>query len=252
MNETRRFALIQLDPEPCDPMQLAKALAAIRGTPVQDQVLVARGAWGIVADDLSEMEAKSLGQALRSAGVRCAAGPVNALARIPAAEMLSTFGDMPAARPTLMAVAGLSVRTEKTTSVKKGPSGAQKAASTAIMMTTGIPIKIGGRKGKVEKTRSEESLAFFVDLYYENPARRLRIDASSFDFSCLDQRMLYQAQGNLKLLMGDLVQASPESWLNHGARVLLEGRPIRTMGYRSLDDLEREARWLLTLRSLGK
>jgi hypothetical protein len=149
-------------------------------------------------------------------------------------------------------LAGVPVTTTRTTKEKKGPGGAQKAASAAILMTTGLPIGVGGRKRAVEKKQEERSLAFCADLYYESPTRRLRIDASSFDYSCLGDRMLYQAQGNLKLLIGDLIDASPAAWLNHGARVLVEGAPVRTMGYQSLDDLDREARWLLTLRARGR
>ena len=74
MNGAARFALIQLDRESHDPMELARALATVRQTPVQDQVLAAKGAWGIVADDLSESDAKALGLALRSLGVECAVG----------------------------------------------------------------------------------------------------------------------------------------------------------------------------------
>jgi len=251
VNDTARFALIQLDRESHDPMALAKALAAARGTPVQDQVLVAKRAWGIVAEDLSEREARALGHALRSSGVMCAVGPAAALAELPAVEAARTVDALPAAHPILIAVAGITVTTRTTRTEKKGPSGAQKIASTAIMVSTGIPIKIGGRKRSVEKPQEEQSLAFYADLYYEGPSRRVQIDASHFDFSCLEERMLYQAQGNLKLLIGDLVQAAPEAWVNHGTRVLVEGRPIRTMGYGSLEDLDREARWLLTLRALG-
>ena len=252
MNETARFALILRDRESRDPMVLAKALAAARETPVQDQVLSAKAAWGIVAEDLSEPEARTLAQALRSSGIACGVGPTAALAALPAVERAGTLDALPSADPVLVAVAGITVTTTTTRKEKKGPSSGQKLASTAIMMTTGLPIKIGGRKGSVEKSQEEQSLAFFADLYYEDPSRRLQIDGSRFDFSCLGQRMLYQAQGNLKLLIGDLVQAAPEAWLNHGTQVLLEGRPIRTMGYRSLEDLEREARWLLTLRAFGK
>jgi hypothetical protein len=251
VNETARFALIQVDRESCDPIALAKGLAAVRETPVQDQMLVARRAWGIVAEDLSESEARALGQALRSSGVECAVGPTAALAKLPAAEAAGTVDGLPATHPILIAVAGITVTTETTRTEEKGPSGGQKIASVAIMMSTGLPIKIGGRKRSVEKTKEEQSLVFYADLYYEGPSRRLQIDASHFDFSCLEERMLYQAQGNLKLLIGDLVQAAPKAWTNHGTRVLLEGRPIRTMGYGSLGDLEREARWLLTLRASG-
>jgi len=251
VNETARFALIQRDRESCDPMALAKALAAVRETPVQDQVFVAKRAWGIVAEDLSESEARALGQALRSSGVECAVRPTGALAKLPTVEAARTVDALPATHPILIAVAGITVTTTTTKTERKGPSGAQKAASAAITMSTGLPIKMGGRKRSVEKTQGERSLVFYADLYYDDPFRRLQIDASRFDFSCLGERMLYQAQGNLKLLIGDLVHAAPESWMNHGTRVLLEGRPIRTMGYGSLEDLEREARWLLTLRAFG-
>ncbi len=32
--------------------------------------------------------------------------------------------------------------------------------------------------------------------------------------------------------------------------MILDAKPVREMGYESLDDLERECRWLLTLRCL--
>ncbi len=251
MKETAHFAVIQLERESHDPMALAKALASARETPVQDQVLAANKAWGIVAEDLPESEARALGQALRSSGLKCTVGPTAALAKLPVVEAAESVDELPAAHPILISVAGITVTTTTTTTEKQGPSGAQKMASAAIMMGTGIPIRIGGRKRSVQKTQEEHSLAFYADLYYEGPSRRLQIDASHFDFSCLEERRLYQAQGNLKLLIGDLVQAAPEAWMNHGTRVLLEGRPIRMMGYGSLEDLEREARWLLTLRALG-
>lgn len=232
-------------------MVLAKALAAVRGTPLQDQSVAARRSWGIVADDLSQAEAKELGTALRAAGLECAVGPTKALATLPEAEVVRTFDALPDGSPTLIAVAGITVTTTTTKKEQTGPSPAQKAASAAIMMTTGLPIKVGGRKKTVEKTQHEQSLVFVADLYYEEPSRRVQIDASHFDFSCLKERKLYQAQGNLKLLVGDLAQAAPDAWTNHGARILLEGQPIRTMGYADMQDLEREARWLLTLRAFG-
>jgi len=247
-----RFAVIRVDPESHDPMVLAKALATIRETPVHDQVLIAKSAWGIVANDLSQDEANALGKALRAMDIECAVGPTSALAELPPVEAAGTIDVLPDAQATLIAVAGITITTTTTVTEDKGPSGAQKIASAAILASTGLPIKIGGWKRPVEKAQKEESLAFYADLHYEGPSRRLRIDASRFDFSCLESRMLYQAQGNLKLLIGDLVQAAREAGTNHGTRVLLEGRPIRTMGYRSLQDLEREAQWLLTLRKLRR
>jgi hypothetical protein len=245
------FALVQLDRESQDPMVLARALAAIRKTPVQDQVLAAKSAWGVIADDLSENEAKELQRGLWSQGVKSVVGPAAALSRLAPFEAVETLDALPTPPPILIAVAGTTLTTTITATRDTGPSGVQQVASAAIMMTTGLPIKLGPRKRPGKETQEEQSLAFHADLHYGGPSRRIRVDASHFDFSCLGARMLYHAQGNLRLLIGDVARAAPEAWLNHGARVLLEGRPIRTMGYRSLEDLEREARWLLTLRRLA-
>jgi hypothetical protein len=251
VNAPPRFALLQIDREATDPMVLAKAFAAIRGTPVHDQVLQAKRSFGIVADDLSHEDAKAMAVALKNEGVNVAMGPTAALAQLPAAEAATSLDAIPTQAPTLVSVAAITIVTTRTTTQKQGPSPGQKAASMAIKMSTGLPISIGGKKQAVQKTQTEETLAFVADLHYRDPARRMRINASAFDFSCLKERMLYQAQANLKLLLGDVVASAPDAWLNQGARVLLAGQPIRTLNYATVDDLEREARWLLTLRLRG-
>lgn len=251
MNDQTRFALIQLDREDHDHMALAKTLAGIRQTPVQDQVLQAKRAFGIIEDGLSKEEAQALGQALLSEGVKVAVGPMAALVGPAEPQPVTSIDELPAGSPTLISAAALTVVTTRTTTETKGPSPAQKAAGAAIMMATGLPIKIGGKKRKVEKTETEQSLSFLAELHYDDPPRRFQIDPSHFDFSCLKGRMTYHGQSNLKLLLGDLVEAHPDAWQNHGAQILLEGQPVRLMGYTTHEDLDREARWLLTLRKRG-
>jgi hypothetical protein len=248
--DTPTFAVILARGVERDPMILAKALAELRGTPVQDQVIEARSAWGILEEGLPEAEATALAGALRSRDIACAVGPDSALARLPEPEPATTRGALPDAVPILFAVAGVTLTETTTTKVKEAPGGTQTIARAAIMAGTGIPLKLGGGRKKVEKTQRTEKLLFFADLIYDDPRRRHRIDASRFDFSCLGEKMLYHPQGNLKLLLTDLVEQAPDAWQNRGARILLEGLPIRTMGYRSLEDLEREERWLLTLRAM--
>jgi len=248
-SEHSRLLVIQLERGARDPLVLAKALAAARKTPVQDQMIDARKSWGIVAEDLAEEEANELVQVLLASGVASAVCPASSLVELPAAEAVTTLQSLPAAHPVLIAVAGITITSTTTTTEKKGPTGAQKLVSTALMLGTGLPIKLGGRTRTVEKTHQEQTLVFYADLFYRNPSRRMRIAAAEFDFSCLKERKLYQAQANCKLLIGDLVRIAPEAWQNHGTQVLLEGKPIQTMGYRSLSDLEREARWLLTLQA---
>ena len=248
-SKSARFVVIQLDRDARDPSALAKALAAARKTPVLDQMIVARNSWGIVGEDLAEEEASVLLEILLSSGVASVACPASSLVELPSAEVATTLESLPATRPVLIAVAGITITSTTTATERRGPTGAQKLVSTALMLGTGLPIKLGGRTRAVAKTHQEPTLAFYADLLYQNPLRRMRIAAAKFDFACLKERMLCQAQANCKLLIGDLLRAAPAAWQNHGTRVLLEGKPMRTMGYRSLEDLEREERWLLTLRA---
>ena len=245
--ELSRYLVILAKPIARDPMVLAKALAAARKTPLQDQMMAAKNGWGILAERLNEPEAKELVQKLQQAGVEIIALPDSSLVQLPEAKPAAKIEPLTAARPVLIAAAGITVTSTTTKSVKEGPSAAQKVLNTAILLGTGLPIKVGGKEHTVVKTQQHSDLVFYVDLLYQDPLRRLRVDALRFDYSFLKERKLYQIMGNFKLLIGDLLKEAPEAWQNHGTRVLLEGKPMQTMGYGSLADLERETRWLLTL-----
>jgi hypothetical protein len=175
---------------------------------------------------------------------------VPTLAPLPEAQTLARWEPAITDQLVLVAVAGFSVTSTTTKNVKEVPSTAQKIASMGIFLTTGLPIKVGGKERTVEKTQTQSDLVFYADLLYKDPARRLRIDALRFDYSFLKDRKVYQVFGNFKLLVADLAQGAPGAWRNHGTKILLEGKPIRMMGYETLADLERETRWLLTLQAL--
>ena len=244
------FSVILTRPDQREPMAVARALAAARKTPEQDQVAAAKRGWGILAENLSAVEAQGLVEGLGRSGLESASLPMSSLVQLPEAKPIGRFGPTLADQLVLVAAAGITVTSTTTKTVKEGPSAAQKILSTGILLTTGLPIKIGGKERIVEKTQQHSDLVFYLDLIYKDPLRRLRIDAQRFDYSFLKERKLYFLMGNFKLLVGDLVQAAPGAWRNHGARVLLENKPLQTMGYESLADLERETRWLLTLLTL--
>ena len=226
-------------------MILAKALAAFRKTPVQDQIVPARKGWGIIAEHIGSEEAQRLVEGLRQSGLESKVVP--SLAALPAAQAITRWETSIPEQPVLMAAAGITVTSTTTKTIQEGPSAGQKILSAGILLTTGLPIKIGGKERTVEKTQQHSDLIFYLDLIYQDPLRRRRIDAQRFDYSFLKERKLYFLMGNFKLLLGDLVQAVPAVWRNHGTRVLLDNKPVQTMGYESLQDLERETRWLLTL-----
>jgi hypothetical protein len=280
MNGIAPFVVILARPDGREPVVLAKALAAARKTPLQDQMMAAKNGWGILAENLSETDAQNLVQALQASAVERAAIPATSLVQLPEAKPAVTRDSIPTPQLVLVAAAAFTITSTTTKSVKEGPSAAQKVLSTAILLGTGLPIKIGGKERTVEKTQQHSDLVFYLDLLYKEPpatqqggrspdvwrpSRRLRVDALRFNYAFLNERKLYQVLGNFKLLVGDLVKAAPEAWQNHGTRILMENKPpatsaggrspdawrsIQTMGYRSLADLERETRWLLTLQTL--
>jgi hypothetical protein len=250
-NRTKEFVALLKSQAARDPAVLAKALAVVRKTPLQDQVLAAKNGWGFLAENLDAAQADAFSISLRQAGVENVVCPASFLATLPVAQEASTFKMLTEAPPVLIAAAAITVTSTTTKQVKEGPSAAQKVLSTAILLGTGLPIKIGGKDRIVEKTQQQSDMVFYVDVIYGNPSRRLRVNSQNFDYSFLKERKLYQVFGNFKLLLGDLTKATPTAWTNHGTRVLLEGKPIQTMGYGSLADLERETRWLLTLQTLG-
>jgi len=249
VSDDERFAVILTRPDRYDPMAVAKALAWVRKTPLQDQVSAAKKGWGILAEHLSAEEARSLADGLGRAGLESASLPAASLVALPEAKPILSVEPGMIDRLALICAAAITVTSTTTKTVQEGPSPAQKLLSTGIFLTTGLPIKIGGKEQTVEKKQQHSDLVFYLDLIYKDPLRRLRVDAQDFDYACLKERRLYHVMGNFKLLLGDLAQAAPQAWRSLGARILLEGRPVHEMGYESLSDMEREARWLLTLKT---
>jgi hypothetical protein len=244
------FKVILTKPELPEPMVVARALAAIRKTPVQDQVQAARSSWGVIAENLEAQDGQILANALNEAGLASALVP--ALSPLPEAKPVVRWDPSVAEDLILIAAAGITITSTTTKSIKEGPTSAQKLLNTGILLTTGLPIHFGGKERTVEKTQQNSDLLLYLDLVYKNPARRRRLDAQQFDYSFLKERKLYFILGNFKLMLGDLARQVPAAWRNHGTKVLLENKPIPTMGYESLDDLERETRWLLTLQQSRK
>jgi hypothetical protein len=152
-----------------------------------------------------------------------------------------------------LSIVGAAIFDQTTTEQKRvpeGPTATQKALNMGILMATGLPIKLGGRKQVVSKTESHSEKVCFLDLCA--PSRRWRVDAQHFDYSFLKERKTYSVFSNFKLLLADAARWAPRAIRNRGTRMLLEGNEVRQIGYSSLQDLDRELSWLLTLAALRK
>ncbi|HVE13588.1 MAG TPA: hypothetical protein VNI01_09360, partial [Elusimicrobiota bacterium] len=104
--------------------------------------------------------------------------------------------------------------------------------------------------GAVSRPRGEPEL--ILELAWLEPRRRLRVDAPRFDYSCLNARMGYGSAANLRRLAAELSRRAPRALLGQGLRAILDGAPGRERAYGSRAELERELRWLLTLRALER
>ncbi len=230
------------------PEKLSPVLAVFERIPAVDAARRARECWGIVAEGLEEPLARDLALRLQDAGLPGWAVPHDAVAELPElrAACKLEWGLMEARQLRLIAASAFPEPRILPAASGEAPQLGKKVIEMGILMTTGIPLKLGPKKDK-PAPRVESELALYLDLYLADPAVRLRIDAQNFDYSHLKERMGYNVLGNFRTLLTDLAALAPKALRSRGTRVLLEGRPLREMGYRSIADAEREARWLLTI-----
>lgn len=260
------YAVLISEPEKYRLPDVARVLARLRKMPVQDAFGALRRSWGVVETGFSEAAARETAAKLMEGGLPAVAIPENLIEDLPplkaAAKMaLSAEGvsfEIEAGRPSraawrrvaLVAAAAFKQTTVRAAKVEEGPSLGQKALKLGLTLATGIPMGLGGGKKEVERKVESSDLVFYLDLVLREPAERLRIDAQDFDYSGLKAKMGYNASGNFRQLLLELTGGAKAAWANRGTQMLLDGKPVREMGYESLEDLERECRWLLTLRSL--
>jgi hypothetical protein len=248
------------------PADIARALSAERKVPFQDVMQSVRKCWGIVEEKAPKAAAEAAAAALTRAGVKARAVPSGLVEDLPPPQPLARLESSPAGlfhasasggesradwgRLALLGTAGFTVTDVRQIKSEEREDPSKKVLKMGFSLMTGLPTSMGLPKVPAKKTAETTDIAFTLDIILLAPMERLRVDASRFDFSCLKERMLYDVLGNFKLLLAELARAAPSATLNRGSRILLDKRPVREMGYDALRDMERECRWLLTLKAL--
>lgn len=260
------YAVLLSRPESPNPAAVARALSRFRKIPAQDAARDAWLSWGIVADGLDASRARELCSELEREGMGGMVLPAGSLAELPPARP-AACAELSAAscrfefrdgepeliawdRVSLLAALGFQQSSSAPSGMERGPGMAQKALQVGLMLATGLPIRFGGGKRAAWAPRESLELVFYLDILAGPATSRIRIDGQSFDYSCLDDRMTYDAPANFRFFVSELSRRAVSAARNHGVRVLLEGRPMREMGYRSLGDMERECRWMLTMAGI--
>lgn len=246
---------------------LAAALAKVRGQPLADASRSARASFGLLARGLSEAEAAAFAEGLKGESVPALALPDGLVEDPPPAQLLARCeprGDglyylLKSGEPArlepwsgLALVGAAAFRTTSARVVREDASSmGRRMLGLGLTLATGLPPSLtGAAKKEVERRVETSEVVHYADFVFGE--RRLRVDAQDFDFSGLGARMAYDAPSNLKRLVLLALEARPQTPRAEGAAVLEEGRPLRDMPYADLSELEREERWLWTLRALKK
>lgn len=268
MSETERppHAVLIRAPAAFQPVAVAGVLARRAKAPALDFVAPARRAWGVAAESLPAEEAEALAADLTAAGQDALAVPASLLespaepVSVAKAELSAEGFDVVSARANAPAerlawtrlaalcAAGLEERSSRTVSETSPVEMGEQAVRLGLTMATGIPMMKSAKK--VERVVETRDRALTLDLIFLEPARRLRISARAFDFSLLGAKMGYGAEVNFLALVQELSERAPKALRSKGTRAFLARRPAAESLYESLDDLEREERWLQTLAAL--
>ena len=260
------YAVLVADEASLRPADIARALAAARKVPTLDLMGPARRAWGIIEEGVTKAGAEETRRALAQAGLAALAVPAGLLEDLPppaSAASLELSADrlgfcdrqgakdrVPWEALSLIAAAVYTESPGRKAAPEQGPDRGKEILKAGFSLMTGIPTSLGMGPKPAEKTAEAADQVFLLDLYLKAPLARLRIEPRRFDFSCLKARMGYGIGGNLRILLEELTRHAPSAAASRGAKILLEGRPVREMGYDGPQDLDRESRWRLTLAAL--
>ena len=259
-------AVLVRSPEKFMPTAVASVLAKRAKAPALDFVAPARRAWGLIAESLPAADAEALAAELTAVGQAALAAP-SSLLETPATPVLVAKAELSGdgfdvvsgranaaperlswTRLSALCAAGLEVRTTTTVTETSPMELGEKAVRLGLTMATGIPMM--GSKKEVKRTVETRDRTLTLDLLFLAPARRLRIDSRAFDYSLLGPKMGYGVEANFHALLEELAARAPGALRGKGTRALLARRPAGESQYESLDDMEREELWLLTLASL--
>ncbi|MDE1977226.1 MAG: hypothetical protein KGI84_08210 [Elusimicrobia bacterium] len=254
------FAVLAAEPENWNPAAAAKALAAALKTPAVDQIARARRAWGVLAENLERQAADDLALSLAENGLPAVPAAQALLETPPRALLARSFvledaglrataggaalEPVPWAGISVLCAAALPQTVTRTIKTAPEIDLGKEALKLGLTLVTGIPMMGGGKKEETKVVRSSDVVQVFE---ITAPGLRLRVAADNFDYSGLGALKSYGAAANFKILFAEVAKRASRAVLNRGARLLLDGKPLRDLGHESEADLDREGRWLKAL-----
>jgi hypothetical protein len=248
--------------EAAKPPLIAEALAKLHGVPAADMAQAARRSWGFALESASKEKAEALVGHLAAKKLESFVLPANLVEELPARADLPTLsladphfeaGGQRRSWSNVSVIAACAL-TRTVTHTRPGEpesTMADKALKLGLMMS-GLPTGLAPKTPQGPVKSSETEFSFHALLVVSEPAAVLHLDCDRFDYSCLGEKMGYNALLNFKALLTELKSRAPKALVNRGFEALRLSAPVAALGYEALADLEKESRWLTTLRALGR
>jgi len=167
-------------------MALAKALAIIRKTPIQDQVAAAKSGWGILAENFDPAEARNLVESLRGSGLAAVALPASALAQLPEIQPLDRLPETISGRLVLIAAAGITV-----TSWLRVKGSSWKKHGQHLMMINGNVQSAGGSQVTIQMENGA-----ILSLHVDSGTQVIMGDKKNISSSSIEPGQVVRARYN--------------------------------------------------------
>jgi hypothetical protein len=249
------YAILQKRLEPIDFTTVATILVQSGGLVQADATRLARQARGILMENLSEAEARQIGQALVEQGLAVFGVRQTDLPELSHPEPLHNadcrsegfvtqdqFGHQTRHAWSEIAVIACG-RWRETQEKLERVSTSSGAADVAMVALVGVPGLALGTSTTI-RHRTVESRPLVVDLFLREPPGHYRIDSQHFNYDYLGDRREPGSAANFRLLVNDLLTHATQSRVNDAARAAAAG-DLSVVNYAQRQMFENECRWHL-------
>jgi hypothetical protein len=234
------FSVLQTQHSLIPAQVLAKAFTRIERLTDNDAAVIAREAMGIILEDLTKQEAQKIQASLVSQGIESEVVDRNDLYSLPAPKKLKRCDPL-AEHLVLYDALGRpkTVGWEHLVVVAAGPVSTRKLESDSQMVRD-----FDGQFSVERNNREVENVSFKLELLFDVEPSRYQVDATTFLYSYLGNRVTQNRFENFRLLVEDLVRYGTTAVINQGAMSLVQSES-ESIIYRSRRMFEREIIWLI-------
>ncbi len=227
-----------------------------------DAVRTVRGEGGILVDNVDPGEAERLAAALRANGEDCLVVPAAEVIDVPRPQPIHsvklTNADMgpvnaagrqeaaPWEYARVLVLGHVEVERSQTKSTDTNPLSRRMPYARTLGVAGGVVARAldgGGARSKTTKTSSTRT---FLEVVFDEPIRRYRVDSRAFDYSVLGDQLQPNSEENVQNFARWLLHCAPRMRVNvDREKLMATGKvAIDSCSAHGFDDV---VRWIVNL-----